>query len=123
MLDRERIREGRDSASEALMDFAFDNDPSGVAASAHQKIQRTNTQSAAIISGIVIAAVLIIGIFIVAQIDSALPFGNVVDDPANSSLYSAKNSSVSRIGDGVLLGSVVIIVLFASIILRVLRGL
>jgi len=80
-------------------------------------------QTGTIISGIVIGAALLIGIFIIAQLNGTLDFNSVIADPGNSSLFSAKNSTVGRIGDAMLLGSVVVIVLFAAVILRVLRGL
>jgi len=74
-------------------------------------------QVGTIIAGIVIGAALIIGLFVVATLNDAIP---VID---NDGLSNARNTTVERIGDGMLLGSVVIIVLFAAVILRVLRGL
>jgi len=70
-----------------------------------------------IIAGVVIGAALLVGFFVVAQIDSALPQINDAD------LSTDKNDTLDRIGDGLLIGGVVIIVLFAAVILRVLRGL
>lgn len=80
-------------------------------------------QTGTIISGIVISAALLIGIFVIAQVGGSLDFTSLVADPGNSSLLAAKNSTVGRLGDAFLLGSVVVIVLFAAVILRVLRGL
>jgi len=80
-------------------------------------------QTGTIISGIVIGAALLIGIFVIAQLSGSLDFTSLVADPGNSSLLAAKNSTVGRLGDAFLLGSVVVIVLFAAVILRVLRGL
>jgi len=74
-------------------------------------------QTGTIIAGIVIGAAILIGLFVVATLNDALP---VI---GNAELSNARNSTVSRIGDAMLLGSVVIIVLFAAVILRVLRGL
>lgn len=70
-----------------------------------------------VIAGVVIGAALLIGFFVVAQIDDALP--TITD----SDLSTDKNDTLDRIGDGLLIGGVVIIVLFAAVILRVLRGL
>lgn len=70
-----------------------------------------------VIAGVVIGAALLIGFFVVAQIDSALPTISDAD------LSTDKNDTLDRIGDGLLIGGVVIIVLFAAVILRVLRGL
>lgn len=94
-----------------------------VTAAADDGLSERAYQTGTIISGIVIGAALLIGIFIVAQINTSLDFGSVISDPGNSTLFSAKNSTVGRIGDAMLLGSVVVIVLFAAVILRVLRGL
>lgn len=74
-------------------------------------------QTGSIIAGIVIAAALLIGFFVISSIDDALP------SISNNSLSSDKNSTLDRIGDAMLIGSVVIIVLFSAIILRVLRSL
>lgn len=74
-------------------------------------------QTGTIIAGIVIGAAILIGLFVVATLNDALPA------ISNTELSNARNSTVSRIGDAMLLGSVVIIVLFAAVILRVLRGL
>lgn len=74
-------------------------------------------QTETVIAGVVIGAALLIGFFVVAQIDSALP---AITD---NDLSTDKNDTLDRIGDGLLIGGVVIIVLFAAIILRVLRGL
>lgn len=71
-----------------------------------------------IISGIVIGATLLVGFFVVDSIDDAAALGNRAD-----SLDEDKNSTLDRVGDGMLIGGVVIIVLFAAVILRVLRGL
>jgi len=97
------------------MDFAFDNDPSGIAAAGHQRVQ--NAQSAAIISGIVIAAALLIGIFVISQINDSIP------SITNSQLSSARDDTVGITGDAMQLGAVVVLVIFASVILRVLQGL
>lgn len=70
-----------------------------------------------VIAGVVIGAALLIGFFVVSQIDDALPAISDAD------LSTDKNSTLDRIGDGLLIGGVVIIVLFAAVILRVLRGL
>lgn len=75
------------------------------------------SQTETVIAGVVIGAALLIGFFVVAQIDSALP--QITDND----LSTDKNDTLDRIGDGLLIGGVVIIVLFAAVILRVLRGL
>lgn len=78
-----------------------------------------SAQTQTIISGIVIGAALLVGFFVVDSIDDAAALG----DRPNDSLDEDKNSTLDRIGDGMLIGGVIIIVLFAAIILRVLRGL
>lgn len=74
-------------------------------------------QTQSIIAGIVIGAALLIGLFVIAQINSALP------TIENSDLSNARNTTVSNIGNGMVIGAVVIIVIFAAVILRVLRSL
>lgn len=74
-------------------------------------------QVGTVIAGVVIGAGLLIGFFVIASIDDALP---TISD---SDLSADKNSTVDRIGDGLLIGGVVIIVLYSAVILRVLRSL
>lgn len=74
-------------------------------------------QVGTVIGGVVIGAALLIGFFVIASIDDALPAIN------DSDLSTDKNSTVDRIGDGLLIGGVVIIVLYSAVILRVLRSL
>lgn len=93
--------------------FDLDREVDAVAASVDSRADQTQT----IIAGVVIGAALLIGFFVVAQIDDALP------QISDSDLSTDKNDTLDRIGDGLLIGGVVIIVLFAAVILRVLRGL
>lgn len=74
-------------------------------------------QTQTIIAGIVIGAALLVGFFVIASLNNALP---AID---NTTLSQDKNSTLDRISQGMLLGGVVIIVLFAAVILRVLRSL
>lgn len=74
-------------------------------------------QSGAIISGIVIAAALLIGIFVISQINDSIP------TISNNQLSSARDDTVGITGDAMQLGAVVVLVIFASVILRVLQGL
>ena len=74
-------------------------------------------QVGTVIGGVVIGAALLIGFFVIASIDDALPAITDTD------LSTDKNSTVDRIGDGLLIGGVVIIVLYSAVILRVLRSL
>lgn len=81
------------------------------------------SQVGTIIAGVVIGAALLIGFFVISSISDAIPFTTIYDDPANESLVQDRNSTLDRIGDGLLIGGVVIIVLYSAVILRVLRGL
>lgn len=80
-------------------------------------------QTESIIVGIVIGATLLVGFFVVDALYDAGNVASTTSDPANSSLSQDQNDTLDRIGDGMLIGGVIIIVLFAAIILRVLRGL
>ena len=82
-----------------------------------QKMAGRAYQTQTIIAGIVIGAALLVGFFVIASLNNALP--NI----SNDTLSADKNSTLDRISQGMLLGGVVIIVLFAAVILRVLRSL
>lgn len=99
--------------------FALGDDVDRIASSVERRANQTET----IIAGIIVGATLLIGFFIVDALYDAGGVHTIVSDPANNSLSADQNSTLGRIGDGMLIGGVVIIVLFAAIILRVLRGL
>lgn len=80
-------------------------------------------QIGTIIAGVVIGATLLIGFFVVSSISDAIPFSTIYDDPSNESLVQDRNSTLDRIGDGLLIGGVIVIVLYSAVILRVLRSL
>lgn len=87
------------------------------------RLEARANQTETVIAGIVIGAALLIGFFIIDAMYDAAGVHTVVDDPANSTFSTDQNDTLDRIGDGLLIGGVIIIVLFAAIILRVLRGL
>lgn len=88
-----------------------------------ERVEGRASQTETVIAGIVIGAALLVGFFVLDSMFNAAGVHTVVDDPANSTLSSDQNDTLDRIGDGLLIGGVIIIVLFAAIILRVLRGL
>lgn len=74
-------------------------------------------QSSTVIVAIVMGAALLIGFFLIAVLNDALP------SISNADLASDKDTTLDRIGTGLLLGGVVIIILMAAVVLRILRGL
>lgn len=87
------------------------------------RLEARANQTETVIAGIVIGAALLIGFFVIDSMYDAAGVHTVVDDPGNSTFSTDQNDTLDRIGDGLLIGGVIIIVLFAAIILRVLRGL
>jgi hypothetical protein len=104
-----------DDADAQLERLACEHDPTGLAALGHRRVQASQVSS--IIAGITVAASLIVGIFVIAEINGAIP------SIQNSELASARTDTVGITGSAIQVGAVVVLVIFASIILSVLQGL
>jgi hypothetical protein len=104
-----------EEADAELERLACEHDPTGLAALAHRRVQASQVSS--VIAGITVAASLIVGIFVVAEINGAIP------SISNSDLSSARTDTVGITGSAMQVGAVIVLVIFASIILSVLQGL
>jgi len=72
-------------------------------------------QTGAVLTVVVVGVVIIVGILIYSQIQSALPA------PSNNSLSNASENATDTFGDAMELAPVILIVLIASVVLAVVQ--
>lgn len=72
-------------------------------------------QSSAVLTVVVVGIIIIIGILVYAEIESALP------TPSNSDLSNASDNATGTFGDSMELAPVILLVLIASVILAVVQ--
>jgi len=72
-------------------------------------------QSGAVLTVVVVGIIIIIGILVYSEIQSALP------TPSNNDLSNASNNATSTFGDAMELAPVILIVLIASVVLAVVQ--
>lgn len=79
------------------------------------KERATSGQSGAVLTVVVVGIIIIIGILVYSEIESALP------TPSNNDLSNASSNATGTFGDAMELAPVILIVLIASVVLAVVQ--
>jgi len=82
-----------------------------------EEFSETVSAEGNVVQMVVVAATLVIGIFVVAEINGAIP------SIGNADLSTARNQTVTNVGSGFQLGAIIPLVIAAAVIMMYIMGL